>query len=197
MVRKSTFSLKTNIRRFLLLYRPWSRNSLLGPAWETNPEAKAFTLKKSWRREELIPIHGVTNMAIISAFMRLKWKFDRPFLQARYWKFGLVPYYREEYYTNSFHYDVRKIIAIWKVTSRKIISVFFQVVSSITANTQCFVKIQLEAVWILPMTKSDEHAIDHCYKCGFDGEFTQRLKGSNVHNARTIIANVWCGETNL
>ena len=72
-------------------------------------------------------------------------------------KFGLIPDITEkEYYTNSFHYDVRKIqLHLKRLNSRKITQCILQVVSSTTANIQSFVKIQRrwKPCGILPMTE--------------------------------------------
>lgn len=156
-----------------------------GPAWETNPEAKAFTLEivkslkahtDAWGDEYgyHFSVYATPSESLTDRFCKLDTE-----------KFGLVPDITEkEYYTNSFHYDVRKNPTPFeKIEFEK----DYPVYSSGGFIHYCEYPVlrqnpkALEAVWDFAYDKvgylGTNTPIDHCYKCGFDGEFTPTAKG--------------------
>lgn len=156
-----------------------------GPAWETNPEAKAFTLEivkslkahtDAWGDEYgyHFSVYATPSESLTDRFCKLDTE-----------KFGLVSDITEkEYYTNSFHYDVRKNPTPFeKIEFEK----DYPVYSSGGFIHYCEYPVlrqnpkALEAVWDFAYDKvgylGTNTPIDHCYKCGFDGEFTPTAKG--------------------
>ena len=159
--------------------------AFFGPAWETNPEAKAFTLEivkalkahtDAWGDEYgyHFSVYATPSESLTDRFCKLDTE-----------KFGLVPDITEkEYYTNSFHYDVRKNPTPFeKIEFEK----DYPVYSSGGFIHYCEYPVlrqnpkALEAVWDFAYDKvgylGTNTPIDHCYKCGFDGEFTPTAKG--------------------
>ena len=106
-------------------------------------------------------------------------------------KFGKVPDITDkEYYTNSFHYDVRKNqrhLRSW-ILKKFILKQGLLVALSTIVNTLCSNKIQkaLEAVWDYAYDRvgylGTNTPIDRCYKCDFEGDFTPTERGFTCPN---------------
>lgn len=156
-----------------------------GPDWETNPEAKEFTLSilkymsektDEWSKEFDVKasVYGTPSESLTDRFCRLDFE-----------KFGAIENVTDkEYYTNSFHYDTRK-----KVTPFEKIDFekdylpytpggFINYVE--LANARQNLKA-LEDVWDYSYDKIAYFAvntpIDKCFKCGYKGEFTATDEG--------------------
>lgn len=156
-----------------------------GPQWETNPEAKQFTidvLKKMKEKTEEwsnqygyhFSVYSTPSESLTDRFCRLDTE-----------KFGVIEDITEkEYYTNSFHYDVRKNPSPFeKLEFEKDYPVF----ASGGFIHYCEYPVMkqnpkaLEAVWDFAYDRvgylGTNTPIDHCYQCGFDGDFTPTAKG--------------------
>ncbi|WP_353065758.1 anaerobic ribonucleoside-triphosphate reductase [Arcanobacterium hippocoleae] len=168
---------------YLGLYE--AATSFYGPDWETDPEAKEFTLDilrklneyaEAWKAEYpyWFSIYSTPSESLTDRFCRLD--------QA---KFGLIPDVTDkDYYTNSFHYDVRKKITPFEKIDfeapyaqyTKGGFIHYCEYPKLTHN-----QAALEAVWDYAYDKvaylGTNTPIDHCYKCGFDGEFEPTAEG--------------------
>lgn len=156
-----------------------------GPNWENDPEAKEFTFEimrklneyaDAWKEEYpyWFSIYSTPSESLTDRFCRLD--------QA---KFGLIPDVTDkDYYTNSFHYDVRKKITPFEKIAfeapyaqyTKGGFIHYCEYPKLTHN-----KAALEAVWDYAYDKvaylGTNTPIDHCYQCGFDGEFEPTAEG--------------------
>lgn len=156
-----------------------------GPAWEHNPEAKAFTVDivrrlsayaDQWREEYpyWFSVYATPSESLTDRFCRL----DRA-------KFGAIPDVTDkDYYTNSYHYDVRKKVTPFEKLDfeseyepyTKGGFIHYCEYPKLTHNTKA-----LEAVWDYAYDKiaylGTNTPIDHCYKCGFQGEFEATAEG--------------------
>ena len=156
-----------------------------GPNWETNEEAKAFTLDvlqvlynatKKWREEEDIwySVYATPSESLTDRFCKLDTE-----------KFGSIPDITDKgYYTNSFHYDVRKNPTPFEkidfeapyphLTTGGFIH--YCEYPKLTHNLQA-----LEAVWDYAYDKvaylGTNTPIDKCYECNFEGEFETTSDG--------------------
>lgn len=156
-----------------------------GGKWEHNPEAKAFTLDimkslkahaDAWGDEYgyHFSVYSTPSESLTDRFCRLDTQ-----------KFGLVENITDkEYYTNSFHYDVRKNPTPFekldfekdyaKYTSGGFIHYCEYPV--LQQNPKA-----LEAVWDYAYDRigylGTNTPIDKCYQCGFEGDFTPTEKG--------------------
>lgn len=150
-----------------------------GGEWEDNKEAKEFTLNilktmkeqcLVWANEEGIwySVYGTPSESLTDRFARL----DRD-------KFGVIENITDkDYYTNSFHYDVRKNPTPFeKLDFEKDYPVyasggFIHYVEY--PNIQQNIKA-LETVWDYSYDKigylGTNTPIDKCYECGYSGEF--------------------------
>ena len=157
-----------------------------GPNWEHNPEAKQFTIDiikdmkarvEEWsdQYDYHFSIYSTPSESLTDRFCRLDTE-----------KFGKVPDITDkEYYTNSFHYDVRKNPTPFeKLDFEKFILKLERLVAlSTIVNTLCSNKIQkaLEAVWDYAYDRvgylGTNTPIDRCYKCDFEGDFTPTERG--------------------
>ncbi|EKU93677.1 Anaerobic ribonucleoside-triphosphate reductase [Alloiococcus otitis] len=166
-----------------------------GGQWEDNSEAKAFTLDivrylkektGEWSDQEDLhfSLYATPSESLTDRFNRL----DKD-------KFGLVENITDkEYYTNSFHYDVRKDPTPFeKLDFEK----DYPKYSSGGFIHYCeYPKLQtnpkaLEAVWDYAYDKvgylGTNTPIDHCYECGYDGDFKPTDRGFECPS---------CGNTN-
>lgn len=157
-----------------------------GPEWETNPEAKEFTvdiirkIKKlctEWSDEfdYHFSIYSTPSESLTDRFCRLDTE-----------KFGIVKDITDkEYYTNSFHYDVRKNPTPFEKLD-------FEKAYPEAGATGGFIHYceypvlqqnpkALEAVWDYAYSRvgylGTNTPIDHCYNCGFEGDFTPTERG--------------------
>lgn len=166
-----------------------------GKAWEDNPEAKNFTLNvikilkakaDEWGDETNLhfSVYSTPSESLTDRFCRL----DRE-------KFGAIEDITEKgYYTNSFHYDVRKAPTPFeKIDFEKVYAPY---TSGGFIHYCEYPKLQtnpkaLEAVWDYAYDRvgylGTNTPIDHCYECNFDGDFNPTEKGFECPN---------CGNTN-
>ncbi|MFC4653303.1 anaerobic ribonucleoside-triphosphate reductase [Lactococcus nasutitermitis] len=156
-----------------------------GPTWEANKEAKDFTLdivKKmhedcdAWSEQYgyHFSVYSTPSESLTDRFCRL----DKE-------KFGSIPDITEkDYYTNSFHYDIRKNPTPFeKLDFEKDYPVYanggfihYCEYPMIQQNPRA-----LEAVWDYAYDRigylGTNAPIDHCYECGFEGDFTPTERG--------------------
>lgn len=156
-----------------------------GPNWEHNKEAHDFTLsivKKlhdacaEWSAQSgyHYSVYSTPSESLTDRFCRLDTE-----------KFGNIKDITDkEYYTNSFHYDVRKHPTPFEKLSfemdyPKYASggfIHYCEYPNLRQNPKA-----LEAVWNWAYDKvgylGTNTPIDHCYKCGFQGEFKATERG--------------------
>ena len=157
-----------------------------GPEWETNPEAKEFTVDIIRKMKKLctewsdefdyhFSIYSTPSESLTDRFCRLDTK-----------KFGIVKDITDkEYYTNSFHYDVRKDPTPFEKLD-------FEKAYPEAGATGGFIHYceypvlqqnpkALEAVWDYAYSRvgylGTNTPIDRCYSCGFEGDFTPTERG--------------------
>jgi ribonucleoside-triphosphate reductase len=161
-----------------------------GGEWEGNPEAKEFTLSilremkkaaEAWSDEYdyHFSIYSTPSESLTDRFCRLDTE-----------KFGIVENVTDkEYYTNSFHYDVRKNPTPFEKLDfekdyPKYASggfIHYCEYPMLQQNPKA-----LEAVWDYAYDRvgylGTNTPIDHCYECGFDGDFTPTARGFQCPN---------------
>ena len=157
-----------------------------GSDWETNLEAKTFTLNivkamknacESWSDEYdyHFSVYSTPSESLTDRFCRLDTE-----------KFGVVTDITDkEYYTNSFHYDVRKNPTPFEKLE-------FEKAYPEAGATGGFIHYceypvlqqnpkALEAVWDFAYDRvgylGTNTPIDKCYKCDFEGDFTPTERG--------------------
>ena len=157
-----------------------------GNNWENNPEAKEFTLdiiRDMKRRVEEwsdqygyhFSIYSTPSESLTDRFCRLDTE-----------KFGSIPDITDkEYYTNSFHYDVRKNPTPFEKLD-------FEKVYPESGASGGFIHYceypvlqqnpkALEAVWDYAYDRvgylGTNTPIDRCYKCDFEGDFEPTERG--------------------
>lgn len=160
-------------------------SAFYGGAWEDNQEAKNFTLdilkelKKNadnWGNEYgyHFSVYSTPSESLTDRFCRLDTE-----------KFGIVENITDkEYYTNSFHYDVRKnptpfVKLDFEKDYPKYCSggfIHYCEYPMLQQNPKA-----LEAVWDYAYDKvgylGTNTPIDHCYACGFEGDFHPTERG--------------------
>ncbi|HHD7906478.1 TPA: anaerobic ribonucleoside-triphosphate reductase [Enterococcus faecalis] len=160
-------------------------SAFYGGAWEDNQEAKNFTLdilkelKKNadnWGNEYgyHFSVYSTPSESLTDRFCRLDTE-----------KFGIVENITDkEYYTNSFHYDVRKNPTPFEKLDfekdyPKYCSggfIHYCEYPMLQQNPK-----SLEAVWDYAYDKvgylGTNTPIDHCYACGFEGDFHPTERG--------------------
>ncbi|EPI39421.1 anaerobic ribonucleoside-triphosphate reductase [Enterococcus faecalis] len=160
-------------------------SAFYGGAWEDNQEAKNFTLdilkelKKNadnWGNEYgyHFSVYSTPSESLTDRFCRLDTE-----------KFGIVENITDkEYYTNSFHYDVRKNPTPFEKLDfekdyPKYCSggfIHYCEYPMLQQNPKV-----LEAVWDYAYDKvgylGTNTPIDHCYACGFEGDFHPTERG--------------------
>lgn len=156
-----------------------------GPNWEQNKDAHDFTLNivkklnqecKKWEKQSgyHYSVYSTPSESLTDRFCQLDIK-----------KFGKVKDITDkEYYTNSFHYDVRKHPTpfeklTFEMDYPKYASggfIHYCEYPNLKQNPKA-----LEAVWDWAYDKigylGTNTPIDKCYKCGFAGEFKATAKG--------------------
>ncbi|KXT76058.1 anaerobic ribonucleoside-triphosphate reductase [Streptococcus sp. DD12] len=162
-----------------------------GGAWEHNPAAKNLTIDivrqmkeacEDWSNEYgyHFSVYSTPSESLTDRFCRLDSE-----------KFGLVPDITDkEYYTNSFHYDVRKNPTPFEKLD-------FEKDYPAAGATGGFIHYceypvlqqnpkALEAVWDYAYTRvgylGTNTPIDHCYACGFEGDFEPTERGFKCPN---------------
>ncbi|KAF1297086.1 anaerobic ribonucleoside-triphosphate reductase [Enterococcus sp. JM4C] len=160
-------------------------SSFFGGEWEKTPEAKEFTLSilkslkahaDDWSDEYdyHFSVYSTPSESLTDRFCRLDTE-----------KFGLVENITDkDYYTNSFHYDVRKNPTPFeKLDFEKDYPeycsggfIHYCEYPVLQQNPKA-----LEAVWDYAYDKvgylGTNTPIDHCYGCGFEGDFTPTERG--------------------
>ncbi|MCS4487916.1 anaerobic ribonucleoside-triphosphate reductase [Streptococcus sciuri] len=157
-----------------------------GGKWEHNPEAKAFTvdiirqmkrLCDEWSNEYdyHFSVYSTPSESLTDRFCRLDTE-----------KFGIVKDITDkEYYTNSFHYDVRKNPTPFEKLEFE--KDYPQAGASGGFIHYCEYPVlqqnpkALEAVWDYAYDRvgylGTNTPIDKCYACGFEGDFTPTERG--------------------
>ena len=157
-----------------------------GNHWERNPEAKEFTLdiiRDMKRRVEEwsdqygyhFSIYSTPSESLTDRFCRLDTE-----------KFGSIPDITDkEYYTNSFHYDVRKNPTPFEKLDFE--KVYPEAGASGGFIHYCEYPVlqqnpkALEAVWDYAYDRvgylGTNTPIDRCYKCDFEGDFDPTERG--------------------
>ena len=162
-----------------------------GGEWEDNPEAKEFTVDIVKEMKRLVgewsdeydyhfSVYSTPSESLTDRFCRLDTE-----------KFGVVSDITDkEYYTNSFHYDVRKSPTPFeKLDFEKI---YPEVGASGGFIHYCEYPVlqqnpkALEAVWDYAYDRvgylGTNTPIDRCYKCNFEGDFTPTERGFTCPN---------------
>lgn len=156
-----------------------------GPNWEHDQEAHNFTLSivkclhdycAKWEEQYdyHFSVYSTPAESLTDTFCELDTE-----------KFGKIPdITANEYYTNSFHYDVRKNptpfekLAFEEAYPKYAAGGFIHYCEypNLKQNPAA-----LEAVWDWAYDHvgylGTNTSIDHCYKCGFDGDFKPTAKG--------------------
>lgn len=157
-----------------------------GNSWEHNPDAKEFTLdiiRDMKRRVEEwsdqygyhFSIYSTPSESLTDRFCRLDTE-----------KFGSIPDITDkEYYTNSFHYDVRKNPTPFEKLDFE--KVYPEAGASGGFIHYCEYPVlqqnpkALEAVWDYAYDRvgylGTNTPIDRCYKCDFEGDFEPTERG--------------------
>ncbi|MFT8470765.1 MAG: anaerobic ribonucleoside-triphosphate reductase [Oenococcus sp.] len=156
-----------------------------GPKWEHNQTAHDFTVEIVKRMHDYCVAWEKEYDYHFSLYSTPAESLTDTFCQLDEDRFGKIPDITEkEYYTNSFHYDVRKNPTPFeKLTFEKDYPVYasggfihYCEYPNLKQNPKA-----LEAVWDWAYDQvgylGTNTSIDHCYKCGFDGEFKPTAKG--------------------
>lgn len=161
-----------------------------GPEWENNPEAKAFTLKIMRAFKQYAENYADETDLHFSVYSTPSESLTDRFCRLDLAKFGEVAHITDkEYYTNSFHYDVRKNPTPFeKLEFEK----DYPVYTSGGFIHYCeYPKLQtnpkaLEAVWDFAYSRvgylGTNTPIDHCYECDYDGDFNPTERGFECPN---------------
>ena len=162
-----------------------------GGEWESNPEAKALTIEIIKRMKEAcdswsnnydyhFSVYSTPSESLTDRFCRLDTE-----------KFGVVKDITDKaYYTNSFHYDVRKMPTPFEKLDFE--KVYPEVGASGGFIHYCEYPVirqnpkALEAVWDYAYDRvgylGTNAPIDKCYACGFEGDFEPTERGFKCHN---------------
>lgn len=159
--------------------------AFFGGSWEQDPEAKEFTLRvlrtlaeraRAWTAEHgyQFSVYSTPSESLTDRFCRL----DRA-------KFGAVADITEkDYYTNSFHYDVRKSPTPFEKLDFE--ADYAPLTSGGFIHYCEYPVLQqnpkaLEAVWDYAYDRvgylGTNTPIDHCLECDFSGDFTPTARG--------------------
>ena len=162
-----------------------SAAAFYGGDWETNKEAKDFTLAilkslkahvDDWSNEYgyHFSVYSTPSESLTDRFCRLDTE-----------KFGVVPDITDkDYYTNSFHYDVRKNPTPFEKLDFE--KDYHEFCSGGFIHYCEYPVLQqnpkaLEAVWDYSYDRvgylGTNTPIDHCYECGFEGDFNPTERG--------------------
>lgn len=159
--------------------------SFYGSVWEKDEEARDFSLaiirRLKAKADELgerygyhFSVYSTPSESLTDRFCRLDQE-----------KFGMVEDITDKgYYTNSFHYDVRKAPSPFeKIDFEKDYApytsggfIHYCEYPNMKQNPKA-----LEAVWDYAYSRvgylGTNTPIDHCYKCGYDGDFDATERG--------------------
>ncbi|HFI0264101.1 TPA: anaerobic ribonucleoside-triphosphate reductase [Streptococcus suis] len=162
-----------------------------GGEWETKPEAKDFTVDIIKKMKALVEdwsdqygyhfsVYSTPSESLTDRFCRLDTE-----------KFGLVENITDkQYYTNSFHYDVRKNPTPFEKLDFE--KVYVEAGASGGFIHYCEYPVlqqnpkALEAVWDYAYDRvgylGTNTPIDHCYACDFEGDFEPTERGFKCPN---------------
>ncbi|HFI0163748.1 TPA: anaerobic ribonucleoside-triphosphate reductase [Streptococcus suis] len=162
-----------------------------GGQWETNPEAKDFTVDIIKKMKNLVEdwsdeygyhfsVYSTPSESLTDRFCRMDTE-----------KFGLVENITDkQYYTNSFHYDVRKNPTPFEKLDFE--KVYVEAGASGGFIHYCEYPVlqqnpkALEAVWDYAYDRvgylGTNTPIDHCYACDFEGDFEPTERGFKCPN---------------
>ncbi|HEM3716927.1 TPA: anaerobic ribonucleoside-triphosphate reductase [Streptococcus suis] len=162
-----------------------------GGQWETNPGAKDFTVDIIKKMKALVEdwsdeygyhfsVYSTPSESLTDRFCRLDTE-----------KFGLVENITDkQYYTNSFHYDVRKNPTPFEKLDFE--KVYVEAGASGGFIHYCEYPVlqqnpkALEAVWDYAYDRvgylGTNTPIDHCYACDFEGDFEPTERGFKCPN---------------
>ena len=182
-------------------------SAFYGGAWEHNPEAKQFTLDIVKTLKMHADQWGDEYGYHFSVYSTPSESLTDRFCCLDTYKFGIVENITDkEYYTNSFHYDVRKNPTPFEKLDfekdyPKYCSggfIHYCEYPVLQQNPKA-----LEAVWDYSYDKvgylGTNTPIDHCYECGFEGDFTPTERGFECpvchnHDPRTCdVVKRTCG----
>lgn len=162
-----------------------------GGEWETNPEAKDFTVDIIKKMKALVEdwsdeygyhfsVYSTPSESLTDRFCRMDTE-----------KFGLVENITDkQYYTNSFHYDVRKNPTPFEKLDFE--KAYVEAGASGGFIHYCEYPVlqqnpkALEAVWDYAYDRvgylGTNTPIDHCYACDFEGDFEPTERGFKCPN---------------
>ncbi len=159
--------------------------AFFGPTWESNPDAKQLTVSvleslqshaKEWTADSgyQVSVYSTPSESLTDRFCRL----DKE-------RFGSVADITDkDYYTNSFHYDVRKSPTPFEKLDFE--AEYAPYTSGGFIHYCEYPVLQqnpkaLEAVWDYSYDRvgylGTNTPIDRCYDCGFAGDFTPTARG--------------------
>lgn len=166
-----------------------------GSAWEDNEEAKAFSLEILERLKAKVDLWSHEFDVHCSVYSTPSESLTDRFCRLDVEKFGIVPDVTDkEYYTNSFHYDVRKNPTPFEKLDfekdyPKYCSggfIHYCEYPKLSTNLKA-----LENVWDYAYDRvgylGTNTPIDHCYECDFEGDFEPTERGFKCPH---------CGNTN-
>ncbi|HEM4128769.1 TPA: anaerobic ribonucleoside-triphosphate reductase [Streptococcus suis] len=162
-----------------------------GGHWEDNPEAKDFTIAIIKRMKELTDAWSDQYGYHFSVYSTPSESLTDRFCRMDTEKFGLVENITDkQYYTNSFHYDVRKNPTPFEKLDFEKVYVEAGVSGGFIHYCEYPVLQQnpkaLEAVWDYAYDRvgylGTNTPIDHCYACDFEGDFEPTERGFKCPN---------------
>lgn len=166
-----------------------------GGEWEHNPEAKDFTLRIVKKLKEHTDTWSINYGYHFSVYSTPSESLTDRFCRADKLLFGNVANVTDkDYYTNSFHYDVRKNPTPFeKIEFEKAYPhycsggfIHYCEYPNLAQNPKA-----LEAVWDFAYDRigylGTNTPIDHCYECQFEGDFEPTDRGFKCPQ---------CGNTN-
>lgn len=157
-----------------------------GGHWEDDPEAKEFTIAIIKRMKELTEAWSDQYGYHFSVYSTPSESLTDRFCRMDTEKFGLVENITDkQYYTNSFHYDVRKNPTPFEKLDFE--KVYVEAGASGGFIHYCEYPVlqqnpkALEAVWDYAYDRvgylGTNTPIDHCYACDFEGDFEPTERG--------------------
>lgn len=162
-----------------------------GGEWETNPEAKDFTVDIIKKMKNLVEDWSDEYGYHFSVYSTPSESLTDRFCRMDTDKFGLVENITDkQYYTNSFHYDVRKNPTPFEKLDFE--KVYVEAGASGGFIHYCEYPVlqqnpkALEAVWDYAYDRvgylGTNAPIDHCYACDFEGDFEPTERGFKCPN---------------